>query len=354
MITSLLLLYLCTGYNCNMAALFKKTGNKLECLLCPHLCRIAEGKTGICGVRKNTGNKIGLITYGVLSGYSLDPVEKKPFYHFFPGYNILSTGSFGCNLRCDFCQNHVISQSIPKSLIPETTPDDLINAAFSAENNIGLAFTYNEPVIWFEFIRDVATIAKNKGLYTAIVSNGYVNREPLDEIIQFTDAFNIDLKAFNSRFYHDLTGSDIEQVKNSLIRIAKSARHLEITTLIIPGQNDSDKEMISQVEWIAGELGKRVPLHLSRYFPMFRRNDPATSQDTMNRLFEIAAEKLDHVYIGNLFSESGQNTICPNCGLTVTIRSGYKTTLLNLDDKGKCTGCGTLIYKHLTYSPAGQ
>ena len=331
-----------------MIPLYKIDKGKAECLLCPHFCKIAIGKSGICGVRKNTGNKIALQTYGVLSGYSLDPVEKKPLYHFFPGHNILSAGSYGCNMRCDFCQNFNISQNIPENLNPVTTPEKVLEKARSAELNIGIAFTYNEPVIWFEFMRDVATIAKNQGLFTAMVSNGYVNSDPLKEITQFIDAFNIDLKAFNSNFYRKLTGADIEQVKKGLKQIAKSGRHLEITTLIIPGQNDDEREMASESEWIAGELGRSVPFHLSRYFPMFRRSDPATPQETMDRLYETASQNLDHVYLGNTFSESGQNTLCPKCGLTVTIRSGYKTRLLNLDDRGKCSGCGNLIYRHFS------
>jgi pyruvate formate lyase activating enzyme len=333
-----------------MLLLFKQNRNKLECLLCPHNCKLEVGKTGICGVRKNTGSKIDLMTYGALSGYSPDPVEKKPLYHFFPGYNILSIGSYGCNMKCDFCQNFNISQRVPGKLIPDTTPQNLVKAALSTEKNIGLAFTYNEPVIWFEFMRDAAIAIKKEGLFTAMVSNGYVNSDPLDEIIQFIDAFNIDLKAFNNNFYRRLTGADIEPVKNALKKITRSGRHLEITTLIIPGQNDNEKEMILQSEWIAGELGKNIPLHLSRYFPMFRRNDPATSQETLSRLFEIASDKLDHVYMGNTLSDSGQHTNCPGCGTIVTKRSGYKTTLLNLDREGKCTGCGTLVYRHFTFS----
>lgn len=333
-----------------MSSLFRISGNKLVCLVCPHYCNISEGKTGLCGVRKNTGEKIELLTYGVLSGYASDPVEKKPLYHFFPGYNILSVGSYGCNMRCDFCQNYDISQKIPESLIPETSPEKIIRLALSAERNIGIAFTYNEPVVWFEFMRDIATTAKREGLFTVMVSNGYVSTEILSEIIQFIDAFNIDLKAFNNNFYRKLTGAEIEPVKNGLKQIAKSGRHLEITTLIIPGQNDDEKEMALQSEWIAGELGKDVPLHLSRYFPRFKRNDQATSQETLNRLFETASGNLDHVYMGNTTSDSGQNTSCPECGKTVTKRSGYNTMLFNLDGEGKCTGCGTLIYKYFTFS----
>lgn len=333
-----------------MIPLFKKSANKLECLLCPHFCKIAGGKSGICGVRKNTGEKIELQTYGVISGYSTDPIEKKPLYHFFPGQNILSAGSYGCNMRCDFCQNFSISQIIPEREIPKITPGKIIKDALSIERNIGIAFTYNEPVIWFEFVRDVARIAKDKGLFTVMVSNGYVNTSPLSEFIQFIDAFNIDLKAFNKTFYKKLTGADIEPVKNSLKQISKSGRHLEITTLIIPGQNDNIKEMEEQSEWIAGELGKDVPMHLSRYFPMYRRNDPATSEETLTRLFDAASKNLDYVYMGNTLSDTGQNTLCPKCGTKVTSRSGYKTHCLNLDTEGKCTGCGNLIYRYFTLS----
>jgi len=183
-----------------------------------------------------------------------------------------------------------------------------------------------------------------------MVSNGYVNSEPLVEIIKFIDAFNIDLKAFNPTFYKKLTGADIEPVKNSLKQISKSGRHLEITTLIIPGQNDSIQEMELQSEWIANELGNEVPLHLSRYFPTYKRDDPATSQETLKILFETASKNLSYVYMGNTNSDSGQNTCCPACGTIVTIRSGYSTHLQNLDKEGRCTGCDNPIYKNFTFS----
>ena len=333
-----------------MSQLFTQKGEKLECTLCPHYCKLSDGKTGICGVRKNTGKKIELITYDVLSGYALDPVEKKPLYHFFPGHSILSIGSFGCNMKCDFCQNYHISQKVPESLIPEVNITKIIKDALSVENNIGIAFTYNEPIIWFEYMRDVAVTAKKEGLYTVMVSNGYVNAGPLAEITEFIDAFNIDLKAFNNTFYRKLTGAELEPVKNSLKQIAKSGKHLEITTLIIPGQNDDEKDMELQSEWIAGELGKRVPFHLSRYFPTYKRDNPSTPDELLKKMFEIASKNLDYVYLGNSHSNIGQNTSCPECGTEVTIRSGYSIKLENLDDEGKCSCCGNLIYKNFTFS----
>ncbi len=332
-----------------------KTEGRIQCLVCPHNCKVAEGRTGICGVRKNNGQEIELITYGVISGYSLDPVEKKPVYHFYPGYNILSAGSFGCNMRCDFCQNYHISQTVEFRGSRKMSPEELTGEALKASKNIGLAFTYNEPAIWFEYIRDAGIAAKNAGLRTVLVSNGYVNKDPLAEIIEFIDAFNIDLKSFNSSSYKLLTGADLEPVKRSLKQIAAAGRHLEVTSLIIPGHNDKPEEMISQTEWIAGELGRGTPLHLSRYYPMYKRNDPATSKETLDRLYEIASERLDYVYLGNTHSGNGQDTRCPRCSETVTRRSGYSTNVINLDAEGKCRNCGTLIYRNFIFSlPKGH
>jgi pyruvate formate lyase activating enzyme len=332
-----------------MDLLHLKHNNSFECLLCPHFCKIFDGKTGICGVRKNTGSGIELLTYGILSGCAIDPIEKKPLYHFFPGKVILSIGSYGCNLRCDYCQNHSISQvkTFANSII--TDPKKILKDVIDASNNIGIAFTYNEPVIWFEYMRDVAEIVKKEGLHTAMITNGFVNPAPLTDITGFIDAFNIDLKSFNKEFYKKLTGADLEPVKKSLKQIADSGRHLEITTLIIPGLNDDENEMKLQAKWIADELGKNIPFHLSRYFPMYKRDTPSTPQDTLKKLFYIASEYLDNVYIGNSYSPEGQDTKCIKCGSIVTKRSGYKTQLLNLDNKGMCSSCGTEVFKYFTF-----
>jgi pyruvate formate lyase activating enzyme len=322
----------------------------IECQICPHFCKLKPEQTGICGVRKNTGEQIELTTYGIISAKALDPIEKKPLYHFYPGHKILSVGSYGCNMRCDFCQNYHISQNIKVTDSREITIRYLANEAVHNEHNIGIAFTYNEPVIWFEYVRDVSEAVKKTGLFTVMVSNGYVNSEALSEITGFIDAFNIDLKAFNNTFYRKLTGADIEPVKSSLKQIAKSGRHLEITTLIIPDENDSEKEMEQQAEWIAGELGKDVPLHLSKYFPTYKRENPSTSEEKLMRLYEIASSRLDYVYIGNNLSDTGKNTNCAECGECVTTRSGYTISLLNLDNDGKCSKCGNLIYRNFTIS----
>jgi len=325
----------------------KLEDGRIECLVCPHNCKIKEGKTGICGVRKNNGDKIELLTYGVISGMALDPIEKKPLYHFYPGSWIFSVGSWGCNMKCDFCQNFHISQNIELQPSRVVQPQEIIDSALNAKNNIGIAFTYNEPVIWFEYIRDVAIPARRSGLKTAMVTNGFVNEGILLEYLQLIDAFNVDLKSFNNNFYNTISGAELEPVKRSLKTIARSGRHLEITTLIIPGLNDSISEMESQARWISDELGKDVPLHLSRYFPMFKRTTPATLQDELRKFHEIAQKHLYYVYMGNVASDQGQDTRCPGCGVIITRRSGYHSEHLNTID-GRCTSCNAEIYRYFT------
>ena len=337
-----------------MTLLYKKYDTYIQCLLCPHFCKLKAGKTGICAVRKNNGESVDLLTYGVISAYSLDPLEKKPLYHFFPGMNILSLGSFGCNMRCDFCQNWDISQNFQERQVCTMTTERIINEALVAERNIGIAFTYNEPVIWYEFVRDVSLRAREKGLKTVMVSNGYVNTEPLGELTELIDAFNIDLKSFNKDFYKKITGAEIKPVMEAIKQISRSGRHLEITTLIIPGQNDSEVEMKMLCEWIAVELGKNVPLHISRYFPRFKRKDPSTPEDTLEKLYYTASCVLDYVYLGNTATEKGQNTTCFKCGNLVTRRSGYKTMTNGTDNEGNCKKCGTKIYNDFTFYPKGN
>lgn len=332
-----------------MRPLFLKYDKYLECRLCPHLCKIREGKTGICGVRKNSGERIDLLTYGVISGYSLDPVEKKPLYHFFPGHKILSVGSYGCNMRCDFCQNWHISRKTMDKFMANTSTDKILEDALTSYGNIGLAFTYNEPVIWFEYMRDVAVAIKEKGMVTAMISNGFVNSYPLSEIITFIDAFNIDLKAFNPDFYKKFTGADIEPVKETLKTIAVSGKHLEITTLIIPGRNDDQAEMEDEAKWIAGELGDETPLHLSRYYPTYKSKNPPTAQSTLQILSDTARKHLKNVYLGNTSSSTGQQSFCTGCASVITHRTGYSTRLINIDNEGKCTKCGTLAYRYFTF-----
>lgn len=319
----------------------KQKEDSVRCLLCPHRCIIRPDEAGICGARMNREGELKLVTGGIISGFALDPVEKKPLYHFCPGYSILSVGSYGCNLRCDFCQNYHISQNISVEESRRLDPAELVRQATAARGNIGIAYTYNEPVIWFEYVTECAGLASRKGLRNVLVTNGYVNPEPLKELIRYTDAFNIDLKAFNNDFYRRFTGATLQPVLESIRTVAASGRHLEITTLILPGLNDTDGEMRREAEWIAENAGRSVPLHLSRYFPMYRRSTPATPPETILKLRDIAAEYLDYVYTGNMAGDNGgSDTVCPSCHSTVIVRSGYNTRITGLADDGKCIKCG--------------
>lgn len=321
---------------------------KLRCLLCPHKCVIKPGERGICGVRENRNNEITSLTYGVISGYALDPVEKKPLYHFYPGRNILSVGSFGCNLQCDFCQNYQISQIIETESAPRLSPEELVSRALIAEHNIGIAYTYNEPAIWYEYMTDCAALASVKGLKNVMVTNGYINREPLEALTGVIDAFNIDLKAFNNDFYRKYTGARLQPVLDTIREVASSGRHLEITTLIIPGLNDSADEMKREAEWIATNAGRKVPLHLSRYFPMYKRDEPPTSLDSILALQEVASDYLDFVYTGNISGTmAGSETLCPACHEVLIRRTGYHTVVSGLTADGKCIHCREEITRYI-------
>jgi len=318
--------------------------DSVRCSLCPHCCYIRPGERGICGVRENREGELQLVTFGIISGNALDPIEKKPLYHFSPGSSILSVGSYGCNLKCDFCQNYHISQNIQVRETRRLAPDELVRQALAARGNIGIAFTYNEPVIWFEYVIECARLASEKGLRNVIVTNGYVNTDPLKEMMQVIDAFNIDLKAFSNDFYRQFTGATLKPVLDAIKTVASSGRHLEITTLILPGLNDSEDEMRREAEWIAENAGRSVPLHLSRYFPMYRRTTPSTPPETILKLREIAEEYLDYVYTGNMAGDDGgSDTRCPSCNLTVIRRSGYNTRITGLTDDGMCIQCGHRI-----------
>jgi len=320
-----------------------KEGN-VRCILCPHRCLIRPGERGVCGARENRDGKIHPVTAGILSGYALDPVEKKPLYHFFPGSSILSVGSYGCNLKCDFCQNYQISQNVAGELSQGLNAVELVRRAAETPGNIGIAYTYNEPVIWFEYVMECARLSKVKGLRNVMVTNGYVNPEPLDELTGVIDAFNIDLKAFSNDFYRRYTGATLQPVLESIRRVASSGSHLEITTLVLPGLNDSPDDMRREASWIAENAGRSVPLHLSRYFPMYRRTTPSTPAGTILRLRDIAMEYLDYVYTGNMAGDDGgSDTRCPSCHSTVIRRSGYIIRPAGMTDDGKCGNCGMQI-----------
>lgn len=261
---------------------------------------LEEGQTGFCKARSNKGGVITADNYGLITSISLDPIEKKPLHRFYPGSWILSVGSYGCNLRCSFCQNHEISMADKERAgTIRISPEELVEKAVELlpEGNIGIAYTYNEPLIGYEFVRDCAKLAKENGLKNVLVTNGYINEQPLKELLPYIDAMNIDLKAFTGSFYKTISG-DIETVKKT-IEISAKVCHIEVTTLIIPGENDSPEEMRSLSAWLAG-VDNEIPLHISRFFPRYKMSDrDATPVKTVYTLADIAREYLKHVYTGN-------------------------------------------------------
>ncbi len=334
------------------AAYFKLLDDKnVRCILCPHKCLLKPGETGKCRVRHNVDGVLETEVFNNISAMAVDPIEKKPLYHFYPGTDIVSIGSFGCNMKCPFCQNHEISQpsvSVMNRRKNEISASAILSEAKRIDTNIGLAFTYNEPIVWYEFMMDLATRAKKAGIATVMVSNGYISSEPLKGLIEFIDAFNIDLKAFNNDFYRKYTGAAIKPVLNTLKDIVTSGRHLEITYLIIPGYNDNQDEFRDCILWIVDNLGPDVILHLSRYFPNYQFTAPPTPSQTVVELYNIAKDKINFVYPGNINIPGIMDTLCPDCGLTITSRSGYFIKHLNTED-GNCSQCERIIYRYFRH-----
>jgi pyruvate formate lyase activating enzyme len=327
-------------------ALFYKAleDEKVGCLLCPHRCILEPGQFGECRTRLNRSGKLFTESYGVLSSISTDPVEKKPLYHFFPGHSILSIGSFGCNLACDFCQNCEISQIDQKifSRRPFRDPDDIVNKALLHRNNIGLAYTYNEPTVYYEYMLKCAAMIKEHGLSNVMVSNGYINPSPLEELFPFLDAFNIDLKSFRNQFYRDRSGASLKPVLDTICRIARSGKHLELTFLIIPDHNDKEKEWKEMIQWISDNCGRSIILHVSRYFPYYKMNKPPTPLSTIEAFIELAREKIDYIYPGNT-PQLDNNTYCPDCGNLLIERFQYDSRLRGIGPYGNCTSCNSKI-----------
>ena len=319
----------------------KSTNEQLKCELCPWNCILTDWQTGICKVRTNHGGTLITGVYNKVAALGSDPIEKKPLYHFHPGKNILSIGEVGCNLQCSFCQNHRISQCKASEFsgFHNISAKKIVTEAQKTWNNIGIAYTYNEPFTFYEFLLDTAELAHSKGIKNVVVSNGYINKEPLQKILPFINAFNIDLKAFSNDFYKKYTKGKLQPVLDTLKQIAKSPAHLEITTLVISGLNDDNSEFENMINWIATELGESVPLHLSRYYPQYKLNAPATPIETLTELYDLVKQKLQHVYLGNVSDQKRSTTYCANCNAELISRNRYNTEITNLDSSGKCNKC---------------
>jgi len=282
------------------AMYFEKTGDsKVHCFLCPHNCVINPGGTGVCRARKNIDGELYSLNYGKITSAALDPIEKKPLKDFKPDSFIFSVGTFGCNLKCSFCQNWTIAHDEPDVL--DVTPEDIVKKAIELKDrgNIGIAYTYNEPAIWYEFVYDTSRLLKKHGLSNVLVTNGFISREPLVNILPYIDAMNIDVKAFTGSFYKEVCKAALDNVKETVELSAKSC-HVEVTTLIIPGLNDSEEEIGQLAQWLAG-ISPDIPLHLTRFFPNYKMKDRMpTPVPTLEKLKKRALESLKHVYLGNV------------------------------------------------------
>lgn len=332
------------------ASFFTKLNNhQVQCTLCPRKCIIDEGRFGDCHARRNRNGTLSSEVYGRISAINMDPIEKKPLYHFYPGSEILSVGTSGCNMHCVFCQNHELSQcdKHKPSFIKSMSYGDLADIAVKTKKNIGIAFTYNEPIINYEFIMETSRAVKMENMQTVMVSNGYINRDPLEMLMEYIDAFNIDLKGFTNLFYEKYSKATLLPVLKTIKRIAKSEKHLEITNLVIPTINDDRDDFELMCKWIADELGKDTVLHLSRFFPRYELNQYPTPHETLFDLFDIAKDFLNYVYLGNIATEIYSNTYCWHCKNLLIERTYFNTVRKGIDANGNCKKCGKNTFKFI-------
>jgi pyruvate formate lyase activating enzyme len=317
---------------------------RIQCDLCPRECRLHEGQRGACFVRARQGEGLILTTYGRSSGFCLDPIEKKPLNHFYPGTSVLSFGTAGCNLACKFCQNWDITRSRDMDrLMDRAMPSDIADAAGQSGSR-SVAFTYNDPVIFAEYAMDVADACRARGIATVAVTAGYMSPEPRREFYARMDAANVDLKAFSESFYRRLTGSELAPVLDTLAYIRhETGTWLEITTLLIPGENDSDGELRAMSKWIFRELGAQVPLHFTAFHPDHKLDDrDATPPATLTRARRIARDEgLAFVYTGNVHDREGGTTKCAGCDGTLVVRDWHRILAYRLRPDGTCPDCGT-------------
>jgi pyruvate formate lyase activating enzyme len=352
-----------------LAALWEEYGDKekkvVKCKICAHYCIIAPEMRGICKTRENFDGKLYSLVYNsCISRGSVDPVEKKPLYHFWPGSEAFSIATVGCNFHCKHCQNWEISQSSPDidgniahfsqkdrdqlgaRSFPLTvmSPEQVIKRTLRSGSK-SIAYTYNEPTIWFEFIRDTALLAHKSDIKNILVTNGYSSIESNQEYIKFIDAANIDIKSFSNEFYKKIVGvPSLQPVLETAMFFKQNGIHLELTYLIIPTKNDSLEEITKMVDWMVANLGVDIPLHFSAYRPMYRLNQPQTSSQILFSAYEIAKKAgLHYVFIGNLVSDKGGNTYCPNCEELIIQRHGYHILNKNLTKNNTCKICGSEV-----------
>ncbi|MDD2882758.1 MAG: AmmeMemoRadiSam system radical SAM enzyme [Rhodoferax sp.] len=319
---------------------------RMQCDLCPRDCKLHEGQRGACFVRMRQGEQMILTTYGRSSGFCIDPIEKKPLNNFYPGSSVLSFGTAGCNLACKFCQNWDISKSRDMDRLMDQASPEAIAKAAVANHCKSVAFTYNDPVIFAEYAMDVADACHARGVQTVAVTAGYINEVARRDFYAKMDAANVDLKAFTEDFYFKLTGAHLQPVLDTLVYLKRETQvWFELTTLLIPGHNDSDEELTAMSQWIMTELGPDVPLHFSAFHPDFKMLDvPATPPATLVRARQIALQAgLNYVYTGNVHNIEGDTTFCPECHAPLIVRDWYLIKKYRLTAQGHCPDCGAAV-----------
>ena len=319
---------------------------RIRCNVCPRECKLNDGQRGLCFVRARKGDELVLTTYGRASGYCIDPIEKKPLNHFLPGTPVLSFGTAGCNLTCKFCQNHDISKSRQMDSLMDQAPPGAIAAAAKQTGCRSVAYTYNDPVIFLEYAVDVAEACHEQGIANVAVTAGYIKEAAREAFFKPMDAVNLDLKAFTERFYKQLCSASLENVKETASYLVNETNTwVELTTLLIPGENDGEAEIEELSAWVLDALGPDVPIHFTAFHPDFRMNDkPRTPPETLIRAWKIARRAgIRHVYTGNIHHEPTASTYCPGCGTKVIGRDWHQLTQWGVGQGGHCTNCGTPI-----------
>lgn len=319
---------------------------RIQCDVCPRFCKLGDGQRGLCFVRANAGGRMMLTTYGRSSGFCIDPIEKKPLNHFLPGTPVLSFGTAGCNLACRFCQNWSISKSREIDTLADAAAPEALAEAASRLGCRSVAYTYNDPTIFLEYAVDVARACRAVGVKSVAVTAGYVAPAAREELFAHMDAANVDLKAFTEDFYRRLCAGELAPVLDTLVCLRdRTETWLEVTTLLIPGENDSPEEVDDMTRWFIDNLGADVPLHFTAFHPDHRMRDrPPTPHATLLRARDVARQNgLRYVYVGNVHDEAGASTWCPGCGDRVVGRDWYRLTRWSLDDEGRCRSCGTAI-----------
>ncbi len=319
-------------------------GGRIQCDLCPRACSLKEGQQGLCFVRANQNQEIVLTTYGRSSGFCVDPIEKKPLNHFLPGTPILSFGTAGCNLACQFCQNWDISKSREMDTLSEEAAPDVLARAAQQLGCSSVAFTYNDPIIFYEYAIDVAKECRKRDIKSVAVTAGYICEEPREAFFSEMDAANVDLKAFSEKFYHKLTGGHLQPVLDTLCYLKEETDvWLELTTLLIPGENDSEKELEEMTQWVVENLGADVPMHFTAFHPSWKMLDKtSTPHQTLTMARRIALKNgVHYAYTGNVHDQEGESTYCHHCGYKLIERDWYVLSDWHLTPDGKCERCGT-------------